>query len=54
MGYVHSLLRYLKTSKGKHDMIDYLRAMIIIVATMVVLRNAIDIAANWVRYFLFR
>lgn len=51
MGYVHSLVKYLRTTKGKHDMIDYFRAMIIIIATMIVVRNAIDIVGNWVRYF---
>lgn len=43
MGYFYSLLNYLKTDKGRHDCLDYLRAIVIICAVMAGIRILIDI-----------
>jgi hypothetical protein len=38
MGYFHSLVNYLKTDKGKHDCLDYIRAIVIMAAVMAGIR----------------
>jgi hypothetical protein len=38
MGYFYSLVNYLKTDKGKHDCLDYIRAIVIMAAVMVGIR----------------
>ena len=38
MGYLQSLVNYLKTDKGKHDCLDYIRAIMIMAAVMVGIR----------------
>lgn len=49
MGYIHAFLDYLRTPKGRHDLIDYLRAVVIIIATIIVVRSGIDIVGSWIR-----
>lgn len=48
MGYVYSLVNYLKTDKGRHDCLDYIRAIVIMLAVMAGIRIFIDIL---IRYF---
>lgn len=43
MGYLISLINYLKTEKARHDLFDYLRAMVIMAAVMALVRVVIDI-----------
>jgi len=43
MGYFYSLVHYLKTDKGRHDCVDYLRAIVIMLAVMAGIRILIDI-----------
>ena len=38
MGYLHTLLDYWKSPKGKHDVLDYIRAIIIIGAVAALIR----------------
>lgn len=38
MGYVYALSNYLRTDKGRHDLIDYVRAIIIMGAVMAMVR----------------
>jgi hypothetical protein len=42
MGYFYSLINYLKTDKGKHDCLDYIRAIMIMAAVMVGIRILIQ------------
>lgn len=48
MGYFYSLLNYLKTDKGRHDCLDYLRAIVIMFAVMAGIRILIDIVLKFV------
>jgi len=43
MGYFNSLVNYLKTDKGKHDCLDYIRAIMIMAAVMVGIRILVNI-----------
>jgi len=43
MGYFYSLLYYLRTDKGKHDCLDYIRALLIMAAVMAGIRILLDI-----------
>lgn len=43
MGYFYSVVNYLKTDKGRHDCLDYLRAIIIMIAVMAGIRIFIHI-----------
>lgn len=36
-GYLRTLSNYLKTPKGRHDTLDYLKALILIVLTTLIL-----------------
>ena len=36
-GYLRTLRNYLKTPKGRHDTLDYLKALILIVLTTLIL-----------------
>lgn len=47
MGYLRSLWNYLKTEKGRHDFVDYVRAMVIMAAAMAMLRIATDLIPQW-------
>ena len=38
IGYVRTIKNYLRTDKGRHDFIDYIRALIIIGAVMAMVR----------------
>lgn len=38
MGYVYAISNYLRTDKGRHDAIDYVRTVIIIGAVMAMVR----------------
>ncbi|WP_157221785.1 hypothetical protein [Pelosinus sp. HCF1] len=38
MGYFYSLMNYLKTDKGKHDCLDYIRAIVIMASVMAGIR----------------
>lgn len=42
MGYINALRNYLKTPKAKHDLLDYIRAIIVIAAVMATVRIALD------------
>jgi hypothetical protein len=42
MGYFYSLMNYLKTDKGKHDCLDYIRAIMIMAAVMAGIRILIQ------------
>ena len=43
MGYIYSSVNYLKTDKGRHDSLDYLRAIVIMFAVMAGIRILIGI-----------
>jgi hypothetical protein len=43
MGYFYAILNYLKTDKARHDVVDYIRAAVIIAAVMAMVRVLIDI-----------
>jgi len=43
MGYFYSLVNYLKTEKGWHDCLDYIRAIVIMCAVMAGIRILLDI-----------
>lgn len=47
MKYFLALFNYLQTEKARHDVLDYLRAGVIIAATMLVVRTAFDMARQW-------
>ena len=38
MGYVYAIANYLRTDKGRHDLLDYIRAVIIMGAVMAMVR----------------
>lgn len=42
MGYIISIVNYLKTEKARHDLMDYLRAAVIMFAVMAMLRIILD------------
>lgn len=42
MGYFHAAWNYLKTPKARHDLMDYIRAVIIIAAVMAIIRIMLD------------
>lgn len=46
VGYLTSLVRYFKTAKGRHDLLDYLRAAVIMAAVMAVVRVAVDLVRS--------
>jgi len=48
MGYIYSLVNYLKTDKGRHDCLDYIRAIIIMLAVMAGIRILLEII---IKYF---
>ncbi len=43
MGYIYAIINYLKSDKARHDIMDYIRAVIIIAAVMAIVRVAVDI-----------
>lgn len=43
MGYFYSFMNYLKTDKGRHDCLDYMRAILIMLAVMAGIKILIDI-----------
>lgn len=43
MGYVYAIANYLRTEKGRHDLFDYIRAIIIMCAVMAMVRVLWDI-----------
>ncbi|GMB00658.1 hypothetical protein [Pelosinus sp. IPA-1] len=46
MGYFYSLVQYLKTDKGRHDCLDYIRAILIMAAVMIGIRILINTLFN--------
>jgi hypothetical protein len=42
VGYIYAILNYLKTEKARHDLVDYIRAAIIIAAVMAMVRIILD------------
>lgn len=42
MGYLYTFLSYLKSPKGKHDFIDYIRAAVILASIMAIIRVMMD------------
>ncbi|HEY3426302.1 MAG TPA: hypothetical protein VGL27_16010 [Negativicutes bacterium] len=42
MGYLHAWWNYIKTPKGQHDLLDYIRAAIIMASVMAMLRILVD------------
>ena len=48
MGYIYSMVNYLKTDKGRHDCLDYMRAFIIMLAVMAGIRILLDVI---IKYF---
>lgn len=38
MGYVYAIANYFRTDKGRHDLFDYIRAIIIMGAVMAMVR----------------
>lgn len=51
MGYVYAIANYLKTEKCRHDLFDYVRAMVIMAAVMAVIRISWDMA---IIYFVYQ
>ena len=43
MGYVYALSQYFRTDKGRHDLLDYIRAVVIIASVMAMVRVLWDI-----------
>jgi predicted aconitase with swiveling domain len=43
VGYLYALVNYLKTEKARHDIMDYVRAIIIMGAVMAMIRIMLDI-----------
>jgi hypothetical protein len=43
MGYVYAILNYLRTEKVRHDLFDYFRAAVIMIAAMAVIRIGLGI-----------
>ena len=37
MGYIRTIKNYLQTKKGKHDVVDYLKAICLILITFIIL-----------------
>ncbi|MDT8902238.1 hypothetical protein [Anaeroselena agilis] len=42
MGYIHALWSWLKTEKTRHDLMDCLRAAVVIAAVMAMVRIVFD------------
>lgn len=42
MGYLRSLVEYLKTDKARWDIVDYIRAVVVIAAMMAMVRVVVD------------
>lgn len=43
MGYLRAIIQYLGTEKTRHDIFDYLRAIMIMAAVMAVIRIGVGI-----------
>lgn len=43
MGYVRAIIAYIQTEKARHDIADYLRAIIIMAAVMTAIRIGVEI-----------
>jgi len=48
MGYIYSMVNYLKTDKGRHDCLDYIRAIIIMFAVMAGIRILLEIFLKYI------
>ncbi len=46
MGYIHALWNWLKTDKTRHDLMDYLRAAVVIAAVMAMVRIMVDMIST--------
>jgi len=42
MGYLQALMNYMKTDKARWDIVDYIRAVVIIAAMMAMVRIVVD------------
>ncbi|HMM22779.1 MAG TPA: hypothetical protein PKA10_18835 [Selenomonadales bacterium] len=42
MGYLHTFWNYLRSPKGRHDFMDYIRAAVILAAVMAIIRVMMD------------
>lgn len=42
MGYLYTFMSYLKSPKGRHDVVDYLRAVVILGSIMAIIRIMMD------------
>lgn len=42
MGYLYAIINYLKTEKARHDLLDYVRAAVIIAAVIAMVRIIVD------------
>ncbi len=47
MGYLYAIINYLKTPKARHDLFDYIRAVLIISTIMALVRVTVDIVRFW-------
>lgn len=47
MGYLKAVVYYLKAEKNKHDLIDYIRACIIMGSVMVMIQIYLDVLYSW-------
>lgn len=43
MGYVRAIIAYFRTEKARHDVVDYLRAVVIMAAVMTAIRIGVEI-----------
>jgi hypothetical protein len=46
MGYLYAWWNYVKTQKGQHDLLDYIRAAIIMASVMAMLRIMLDMICS--------
>lgn len=42
MSYLYAIINYLKTEKARHDVLDYVRAAVIIAAVIAMVRIIVD------------
>ena len=47
MAYLRALMEYLRTDKVRHDLLDYLRAIMIMLAVMTAVRIGLEIIRQW-------
>jgi chorismate synthase len=47
MGYLQTFWNYIKTEKGRHDITDYVRAVIIMASVIAMLRILAEFLSGW-------